>query len=121
MDKSLSKSGADGVQRYLDRAEILLAVVDQLRKDLGLSEQEFGTPETGDAAFEALRSQVLPVLQSSSGRGDHALKVVMYRVDIPELHMRRTMTTGGLHALAGEVVVRALQKVLTRMRFAGRF
>jgi hypothetical protein len=31
------------------------------------------------------------------------------------------MALGGVHALAGECVLRALQKVLTRLRFAGRF
>jgi len=121
MDNGLSISGADGMQRYLDRSEILTSTVDQLRKDLSLALEEFKAPEPGDAAFEALRGQVFPVLQASADRGDHALKVLMYRVDIPEAHMHRTMTAGGLHALSGEVVLRALQKVLTRMRFAGRF
>jgi hypothetical protein len=45
----------------------------------------------------------------------------MYRVDIPEAHMRRTLALGGLDALAGECVLRSLQKVLTRLRFAGRY
>ena len=51
----------------------------------------------------------------------HDLQVAMYRVDIPEAHLKRTLAQGGLHALAGECVLRELQKVLTRLRFAGRY
>jgi hypothetical protein len=75
----------------------------------------------GEAAFETLREAVLPTLQTLQSRSVHALQVAMYRVDIPEAHLHRTVAAGGLHALAGEVVVRALQKVLTRLRYAGRF
>jgi hypothetical protein len=64
---------------------------------------------------------VLPLLQDLQDSGTQALQVVMYRVDIPEAHLRRTMGHGGLSGLADEVVLRALQKVLTRLRYAGRF
>lgn len=95
--------------------------MDQLRKDLSLEVDELLPPTDVTDAFEALREQVLPVLRALDASGEHPLKVAMYRVDIPELYMRRTMAAGGLHALAGEVVLRALQKVLTRLRFAGRY
>lgn len=121
MDKDLSISGGDGLQRYLDRAEVLRCTVEQLRKDLALGETDLVCPVPGDTAFEALRGKVHPVLLTLDDRGADALKVAMYRVDIPEAHLYRTMARGGLHALAGEVVLRALQKVLTRMRHAGRF
>jgi len=61
------------------------------------------------------------VLEQLDSKGEHALRVAIYRVDIPEPHFRRTMANDGLHGLAGEVVLRALQKVLTRLRYAGRF
>ncbi|MBL8009142.1 MAG: hypothetical protein JNJ64_00935, partial [Flavobacteriales bacterium] len=48
----------------------------------------------------------------------HALGVVLYRVDLPEAHARRSMAAGGLPELAGQLVLRALQKVLTRLRSA---
>lgn len=121
MDKDLSISGGGGLQRYLDRAEVLHATVEQLRKDLALGATDLVPPVVGDKAFEALREQVHPALRTLDDRGEHALKVAMYRVDIPEEHLRRTVASGGLHALAGEVVLRALQKVLTRLRHAGRF
>ncbi|MEZ4738835.1 MAG: hypothetical protein R2818_05620 [Flavobacteriales bacterium] len=121
MDKDLSKSPVGGLQRYLDRAEVLHSTVEQLRKDLALEEAELVQPLVGDGAFEELRSGVLPVLKILQASGPHALQVAMYRVDIPETHLRRTMLQGGIEALAGEVVLRALQKVLTRLRYAGRF
>lgn len=121
MDKSLSKAGDASPQRFLDRAEVLQATVEQLRKDLALDAEELPTPPDPENAFEQLRAGVFPVLQQLSNVGEQRLKVAMYRVDIPEPHLRRTMASGGLHALAGEVVLRALQKVLTRLRFAGRF
>lgn len=117
----MSISGSGALQHLLDRAEVLHATVEQLRKDLALGATELVPPVAGETAFEALREQVHPVLRTLDDRGEHALKVAMYRVDIPEAHLRRTLASGGLHALAGEVVLRALQKVLTRLRHAGRF
>ncbi len=121
MDHPLSRSGDASIQRHLDRAEVLRSTMEQLCKDLALSVEDLHTPSEPDTAFEGLREQVLPVLERLGSQGDHALKVAMYRVDIPEPHFRRTLRSGGLQALAGEVVLRALQKVLTRLRFAGRF
>jgi hypothetical protein len=121
VNNELSKAGQDGVQRWLDRAEVLDATVEQLRKDLGMTPDELPVPPFGDAAFEELRALVLTRLTALHDRGLSTLQVALYRVDIPEAHMRRTMASGGLHALAGECVLRALQKVLTRMRFAGRY
>lgn len=117
----LSKPGSGGMQRYLDRAEVLAAVVAQLRKDLAQAEQDFPAPPVGEEAFEQLRAQVRPVLAERLGQGMHDLQMAMYRVDIPEAHLKRTLAAGGLDALAGECVLRALQKVLTRLRFAGRY
>lgn len=121
MNNDLSKPGEGGIARYLDRAEVLASTVAQLRKDLALDEAALPEPAVGEGAFEELRRLVLGRLQALQGLGGAAVQQAMYRVDIPEGHLRRTMAAGGLHALAGECVLRALQKVLTRMRFAGRF
>ena len=121
VNNDLSKPGNEGVQRFLDRAEVLASTVAQLRKDLALSEMELPQPPLGEEAFETLRSGVLPRLEELQRQSTTALQTAMYRVDIPEGHLRRTMALGGLHALAGECVLRALQKVLTRLRYAGRF
>ncbi|MBV6406132.1 MAG: hypothetical protein GFGODING_02917 [Flavobacteriales bacterium] len=95
---------------------MLAATVAQLRKDLNAPMPV--VPGVGDGAFEALRAQVLPVLEERHRQGPHALGVVLYRVDLPEGHARRSMAAGGLPELAGQVVLRALQKVLTRLRYA---
>lgn len=121
MDDRPSTTGGAALQRHLDHAEVLAGTVDQLRKDLSLEVDELLPPADATDAFEALREQVMPVLRVLDARGEHGMRVAMYRVDIPEQHLRRTMAAGGLHALAGEVVLRALQKVLTRLRFAGRY
>ncbi|MBL7954669.1 MAG: hypothetical protein JNJ91_06495 [Flavobacteriales bacterium] len=121
MDKSLSRSDQQGIRLHLDRAEVLAATVDQLRKDLAVGADEIIPPDDPANAFEHLQAQVAPVLRALATSGDHALRVAMYRVDIAEAHLRRTLDRGGPDALAGEVVLRALQKVLTRMRFAGRY
>jgi hypothetical protein len=121
VDSELSISGGGGIERHLDRVEVLRSTVEQLRKDLALDAEQLPLPALGDEAFELLREAVLPVLEALEVKGAHALQVAMYRVDIPEAHLRRTMSYGGLQALAGEVVLRALQKVLTRLRYAGRF
>ncbi|MFN3874313.1 MAG: hypothetical protein ACK4L7_00170 [Flavobacteriales bacterium] len=113
--------GDGGMRRWLDRAEVLASTVAQLRKDLALTDDELPEPPVGEQAFETLRTLVLPRLEALQRQSVTALQTAMYRVDIPEAHLRRTLAAGGLHALAGECVLRALQKVLTRMRFAGRF
>ena len=120
-NNELPSRSDSGLERYLDRAEVLTSTVAQLRKDLSLTELELPEPAVSEEAFETLRKEVLPVLTALQQQGQHALQVVMYRVDIPEAHLKRTMAAGGLHALAGECVIRALQKVLTRLRYAGRY
>jgi hypothetical protein len=107
--------------RQLDRAEVLASTVAQLRKDLAMDEQELPLPAVGEGAFEQLRTLVLPRLEHLQRQSTTALQTAMYRVDIPEAHLRRTLAMGGLQFLAGECVLRALQKVLTRLRYAGRF
>lgn len=121
MNNTLSTPEGDGVRRYLDREEVLVSTVAQLRKDLALADDALPTPPVGEEAFELLRSGVLLRIEELQTQGMAPLQVAMYRVDIPEAHLRRTLEAGGLHALAGECVERALQKVLTRLRFAGRY
>lgn len=121
MHNELSRKDDASLARYLDRAEVLLATTVQLRKDLTLSEEELPLPGPTVDAFEALRVSVEPRLQELDRKGRHALQVAMYRVDIPEGHLGRTLALGGIPLLAGECVLRALQKVLTRMRYAGRY
>ncbi|MBK6341464.1 MAG: hypothetical protein IPF41_02445 [Flavobacteriales bacterium] len=118
---SLSKGEQDGLRRWLDRAEVLSSTVQQLRKDLALAEADLPEPGSGEGAFEDLRAGVLARLLELERGSGNALQTAMYRVDIPERHLQRALESGGLHALAGECVLRALQKVLTRLRFAGRF
>ena len=121
MTGDLSKGEDGGIRRWLDRGEVLHDTVLQLRKDLAMGEEELPLPPLGEEAFEQLRASVLPRLQVLQRKSVTNLQAAMYRVDIPEPHLRRTLAQGGLHALAGECVLRALQKVLTRMRFAGRY
>ncbi len=116
-----SNSGSEGLRPWLDRAEVLEATVRQLRKDLSLIETELPVPPAGEDSFERLRGMVRPVLEALNANGWHALHVAMYRVDIPEKHLRRTLEQGGMEALSGETVLRCLQKVLTRLRHAGRY
>lgn len=121
MTQELRGTDSGPPSRWLDKAEVLRATVEQLRKDLSMDAEELPLPEVGEQAFERLRASVLLRLEELHRAGTHTLQTAMYRVDIPEAHLRRTMAAGGLHALAGECVLRALQKVLTRERFAGRF
>ena len=117
MNEELSTTGGSEVRRWLDQAKVLADTVAQLGKDLNV--HDLATPEVGEGAFEALRAQVLPILEARQRQGQHALGVVLYRVDVPEAHAKRSMAAGGLPELSAQVVLRCLQKVLTRMRFAG--
>lgn len=118
MNEGLSKTeGNGGLRKRLDEAVVLLRTVEQLRKDL--REDGLQGPPVGDGAFEALRAQVLEVLGRREAEGPHAFGLVINRVDLTERQLRAAMAAGGLHALAGAVVLRCLQKVLSRMRYAG--
>lgn len=121
VNDQLSKPERYGISLWLDKADVLSATVEQLRKDLSMDSDALPQVDLCDTAFEELRAAVLPRLEKLYAQSGAALQVAMYRVDIPEAHLRRTMDSGGLNELAGECVLRALQKVLTRLRFAGRF
>ena len=105
-----------GLRKRLDEAVVLLETVAQLRKDL--REEALTLPAVGDGAFEDLRVQVLAVIEERDREGAHAFGLVVNRVDLTEHQMRSAMA-GGLHGLAGAIVLRCLQKVLSRKRYAG--
>lgn len=119
MDHGLANNNADKtLGKRLDEAAVLRATTDQLRKDL--STIDLLLPATDDGAFEALRSQVLKVLEERQATGAHAFGLVLNRVDITERQFREAVHAGGLEQLAALVVFRCLQKVLARERYAGR-
>lgn len=111
-------AGGSGLRRRLDEAAVLEGTVQQLRKDLRA--EGLALPAVGEAAFEDLRAQVLAVVQERERDGAHAFGLVVNRVDLTERQVREALAAGGLHALAGSIVLRCLQKVLSRMRYAGR-
>lgn len=121
MHEGLSKTGSDadgmkGLRKRLDEAVVLLETVAQLRKDL--RQEALSLPKVGEGAFEELRAQVLAVIEERDREGAHAFGLVVNRVDLTEHQMRSAMADG-LHGLAGAVVLRCLQKVLSRKRYAG--
>lgn len=111
----LSRSGGNELVQRLSEARVLDATVRQLCKDLGTD--QITAPNVGPAAFEALRTQVLPILEEFHSLSVHALQVALYRVDVPEGAAREAMDLGGLNELAGRVVLRCLQKVIVRLSF----
>ncbi len=113
--------GEDGLRRWLDRQEVLSSTVSQLRKDLSLSVDELVEPPSDEGAFEALRAQVLAALDRWQGADSASLSRAINRIDLTEGQVNAAMGRGGFQELAGAMVLRALQKVLTRLRFAGRY
>lgn len=120
MHDEVSKSDQDGddtaLRKRLDEAVILSKTVEQLRKDL--REEELILPKVGHAAFEALRTQVLAIIIKREREGPHALGLVVNRVDLTEHQLRTATATDGMNGLAATIVLRCLQKVLSRIRFA---
>ena len=118
MNGELSKTddGA-GLRKRLDEAVVLARTVEQLRKDL--REDGLQLPVVGEGAFEELRAQVLAVVAEREREGAHAFGLVVNRVDLTEAQVQGAMAAEGLHGLAGAIVLRCLQKVLSRMRYAG--
>ncbi|MFT3884140.1 MAG: hypothetical protein QM724_01545 [Flavobacteriales bacterium] len=113
----MSTSGGGGLRKRLDEAVVLHATVMQLGKDLNA---DLDLPPVGEEAFERLRAQVLTVLEERQRRGAHAFGLVLNRVDLTEGAFRQAMDAGGLDELSARIVLRCLQKVLARERFAGR-
>lgn len=109
-------TGAHGLRKRLDEAEVLLAVVLQLRKDL--NEEELLIPEVGEGAFEELRSAVLAFLEVWRRADPTALSRAINRVDLTERMVNDATGRGGLPELAGAMVLRCLQKVLLRLHFS---
>jgi hypothetical protein len=115
--KDAGEEGASGLRKRLDEAVVLLETVQQLCKDL--REEKIAIPQVGPGAFEELRAQVLRVLGERERQGAHALGLVVNRVDLTEHALREALAAGGMQELAGRIVLRCLQKVLSRKRFAG--
>lgn len=105
-----------GLRRRLDEALILSRTVDQLRKDL--RDEHIPIPATGDGAFEELRGHVLAIVAERERVGPHALGLVINRVDLTERATAEALANGGSNGLAARIVLRCLQKVLSRHRFA---
>ncbi len=106
MDQGLANNTSGELRKRLDEAVVLAATTAQLRKDLNAP--DLLLPAVGDGAFEALRTQVLLVLEERQTMGAHAFGLVLNRVDIPERQFRRIITDGGLEQLAAAVVLRCL-------------
>jgi hypothetical protein len=117
MGEELSTT-AGGLRKRLDEAEVLMAVVLQLRKDLG--EEGIPVPSVSVEAFEAVRGAVLAILELWGHSGSPALSRAINRVDLTEGMVDSALGSGGPKELAGVMVLRCLQKVLLRERFAGR-
>lgn len=112
----VSRTG-EGLRKRLDEGEVLLETVAQLRKDFG--EVNISLPPVGEGAFELLRTDVKGLLEEWQRTGSNQLSRAINRVDLSERMVDDAMTRGGLHELAGTMVLRCLQKVLLRKRFAG--
>ncbi len=118
MNNELSKAGDQALVRSLDRAEVLGATVQQLRKDLALAPEALPEPEVGDAAFEQLRASVLRALDHWTRTGSSAFSRAVNRVDLTERMVNDATDRGGLHELAALMVQRCLLKVMLRKRFS---
>ena len=116
MNEELSTT-SNGLRLRLNEAEVLRATVQQLRKDL--NEEEIPIPEVGDGAFERLRVVVLERMENWQRADPTAFSRAINRVDLSERQVDHAMLRGGLHELAGDMVLRCLLKVLLRKRFAG--
>ncbi|MBK9758380.1 MAG: hypothetical protein IPO90_00040 [Flavobacteriales bacterium] len=116
MNEELSTTSG-GLRKRLDEAEVLLTVVQQLRKDL--NEEEIPVPEVGEHAFEQIRSVVLQHMEEWQRKDPAAFSRAINRVDLSERQVDHAMLRGGLRELAGDMVLRCLLKVLLRKRFAG--
>jgi hypothetical protein len=117
MHGELSKSGSEGLRKRLDEAVVLHETVLQLRKDL--NEEDIPLPKTDDQAFEGLRASVLGHMGAWERSEPSRFSRAINRVDLTERQVNDAMAQGGLPELAGRMVLRCLQKVLIRKRFAG--
>ncbi len=105
-----------GLRKRLDEAVVLQATVVQLRKDLRA--EELTVPPVGEGAFEDLRTQVLAIIMVREQEGPHAFGLVVNRVDLTEHQLGSATAADGMNGLAATIVLRCLQKVLSRIRFA---
>lgn len=115
MSEQLSTTGGE-LRRWLDEAEVLEATVQQLRKDL--NEPGLPLPEVGPHAFEELRAAVSGRMDAWQQGDPSAFSRAVNRVDLTERMVTGATGRGGLHELAGMMVLRCLQKVLLRKHFS---
>ena len=121
MSTSLSKLDEQVMRRSLERREVLLLTIAQLSKDLNLDEGVIRVPEDPAQAIDDLRDQVVPELEGLAQQGGQVLRSALYRVDLPGTGVDGLLASGDHRSLSAMVVLRSLQKVLTRLRFKGEF
>jgi hypothetical protein len=101
-----------------DAAKLLERTAAQLRKDLGVA--TLRAPVPGRHALEDLRGQVLEILERGPLAQAAARARAINRIDLTEGAVREAIRLGGQGELAGQMVLRCVQKVLSRERFSGR-
>lgn len=117
MSEDLSTTPDQGLAKRLDEGVVLNETVSQLRKDLNT--EEIPLPNAGIHAFEELRASVLALIEGWQRSEPAAFSRAINRVDLTERMVDDAMGRGGVHELAGLIVMRCLTKVLSRKRFAG--
>ncbi|HNR56440.1 MAG TPA: hypothetical protein PKJ19_14830 [Flavobacteriales bacterium] len=121
MSAPLSLFDQQVMRRSLEKSDVLQLTIAQLIKDLNLEEGSIRIPPDPTQAMEDLRAQLVPELERIARQGGHVLRSVLYRVDLPGSGVDDLLATGDHDALSAMVVLRCLQKVLTRLRFKGDY
>jgi hypothetical protein len=106
-------------EKYKDDKEIVRLTIEQIRKDLGSNLTPFIFSGESHRVFEELAAQISLFLEELHRANPSVLKLVLYRVDIPERDAALLLKKKAFFLLSEKIIRREFQKVLTRRYFSG--
>ena len=112
-------------ERYQRNVSLLQDVVAQINKDFRLSGFDVGFSGEGDAAYQELSSQLVPVIEYMLENQTEKFWNLIYGIDLSETKVKEILfgkeeTPNAIGQLTDLILKRELQKVVIRHFYSGK-
>ncbi|HBK88181.1 MAG: hypothetical protein U0289_12305 [Cyclobacteriaceae bacterium] len=111
------------IQQQISSKDLFEAFRIQLAKDFAQCNYPVDFIATLEPDYKNIHIQIVRVLQSGEKKSDLNLMQLLYRVDIPEVRLKKLLSesgdTGHLNVIAELIIKRILQKVVIRRYYGG--
>ncbi|HQQ97129.1 MAG TPA: hypothetical protein PLX35_07690 [Cyclobacteriaceae bacterium] len=116
-------AGHPSIQQQISSKALFEAFKVQLTKDFAQCNYPIDFITDLEPDYQNIHAQIVRVLQSGEKKSDLNLMQLLYRVDIPEVRLKKLLAESGdtshLHVIAELIIKRVLQKVVIRRYYGG--